>query len=330
MKIEIELSGFTPVLDTMIRQYGLITAAIYGIIWRYAQMDDKICNASLEKIGKRLNVSGKTAERHIKKLCSDGYLTDLTPNIRNKPHSYAITGKAELSGSIVASPDTESDQGQTESLTSLDRESDQGQTESLLKIHDKKQTKIYKASSAIADFNRPISLLSEKEIKALKLPLSDWKTHLEDEQAERQRAGVIKFLETKIVIGPLLPDTPAALSLFNKLAIEAEAKGRRPPQKFPTLAVKEKFDIAAVNLDGTLEAAINKALEAGITAIPKIVNYISSPKWRNNDGQRTVGTRQQKITSPATKSQSQFTPKPGNGQSPETTRRLHEAFAPKV
>jgi DNA-binding Lrp family transcriptional regulator len=341
MKIEIELTGFTPILDSLIKKYSLVTASVYGIVWRYAQMEDKTCKASLEKIGARLDLSGKTVERHIKKLCADGYLTDLTPGVRNKPHVYAITRKAELAGSISARSDRESDQGQTESPTRSDRESDQGQTESLLKIHNKKQTKIQKDSSADADclltnedveeikkkidFSASVSLLSLSEIKTLKLPLSDWKQHLEDEQSERQRKGVIDFLEKKIATGPLLPDTPAAHVLFGKLAIEAEAKGRRPPQRFPSLACKEKFGVAAVNLNGTLEGAINKALESGITSIPKIVNYISSPKWRNNDGQASGNT---KSNTGSTKAQGRGF-QPGNGRSAETQRRLEAAFAPK-
>lgn len=181
----------------------------------------------------------------------------------------------------------------------------------------------------IADFNRPVSLLSEGEIKikAPSLSLPDLEQYLEDEQAERRRTGVIKFLKARTAIFPLLPDTPAAHILFDKLAIEANAKGRRPAQKFPSWACKEKFDIAAINLNGTLEAAINKALENGITAIPKIVNYISSPKWRNNDG---PSRSQRQATGQTAGSQSQFAPTPGSGQSPETARRLREAFAPKV
>ena len=141
MKIEVELTGFTPVLDDLIREYDLVTAAIYGIVWRYAQMSDKVCKASLKRIGGRLDLSGKTAERHIKKLCDDGYLVDLAPDLRNKPHTYAVTGKAELAGTIAAHSDRESYQGQTESPTRSDRESYQGQTESPLKIHSKKDNK---------------------------------------------------------------------------------------------------------------------------------------------------------------------------------------------
>lgn len=143
MKIQVELKGFTPLLDVLVKDFGIVTASVYGIVWRYAQMEDKVCRASLEKIADRVNVSSKTAERHIKKLCTSGYLEDLTPGIKNKPHILIVTGKAELAG--VVSPEIRSDResdlgqlGQTESLTRSDRESYQGQTESPLKIHSKK------------------------------------------------------------------------------------------------------------------------------------------------------------------------------------------------
>jgi hypothetical protein len=189
-----------------------------------------------------------------------------------------------------------------------------------------------KASSAKADYSRPISLLSEKEIKALKLPLSTWKEYLTDEQAERQRKGVIKFLEAKIDIGPLLPDTEPAKLLFEKLAVEAEAKGRRPASKFPTLACKEKFNKAAGRLNGTLEVAIDSGLAAGITAIPRLVNYISSPKWAEGTNERsresatrtgqrqTYGTTGQPTKDP-------FAPAPGSGQTPEMAAKLRTIFA---
>jgi len=184
-----------------------------------------------------------------------------------------------------------------------------------------------KASSAKADYNRSISLLSEKEIKALKLPLSAWQQHLADEKAERKRIGVLRFLEGKISTGPLLPDSPAAHTLFGKLAIEAKAKGRRPPQKFPTLAVKKKFSLAANDLNGTLEAAIIKALESGITSIPRIVNYISSPKWQENkyahQNRTNDGASQ---TSNKADGSSGLIPV-GSGQTPEMRARLLAAFS---
>jgi DNA-binding MarR family transcriptional regulator len=334
MKIQVELKGFTPVLDILIQEYDIVTAAIYGIVWRYAQMENRVCNASLKKIGERLDMSGKTAERHIKKLCDDGYLIDRTPNVRNKPHTYEVTGKAELSGSINTRSDRESDQGQTESLTRSDRESDQGQTESPLKKDTKKHNKKHKASSVSTDFGNPVSLMSFKEIKELKLPLKEWKQYLADEKAGRHRAGVIKFLENKVATGPLLPDTEAAKLLFAKLAIEAEAKSRRPPQKFPTLACKEKFALAAGRLNGTLETAIDNGLAAGITAIPKLVNYISSPKWAEGTNERpragtTQGGQRKTYGTAGQSTTDHFSPPAGSGQTPEMAARLRAHFAPR-
>lgn len=265
--------------------------------------------------------SDETVNNALKQLVSNGYILakkggqwDATAYAINTKYS---TTKIEVGGSatteIVVRPTTEIEVGSTTKIEDT--------KETLLKKDKDKKT------STDADFSRPISLLSEKEVKELKLSLSDWKQYLTDERAERGRKGVISYLEKKITLGLLLPDTPAGHMLFDKLAIEAEAKGRRPAQKFPSWACKEKFDIAAINLNGTLEAAINKALENGITAIPKIVNYISSPKWRNNDG---PSRSQRQATGQTAGSQSQFAPTPGSGQSPETARRLREAFAPKV
>jgi hypothetical protein len=191
-----------------------------------------------------------------------------------------------------------------------------------------------KASSAEADYSRPISLLSEKEIKALKLPLADWQQHLADEQAERNRAGVLKFLKAKVAAGPLLPDTDASKSLFEKLEIEARAKGRAGPKKFPTLACKEKFNQAAGRLNGTLNTAIDNALAAGITAIPRLVNYISSPKWQENSNERRTTspnqTSQRRTSSQASRTAgANFAPPPGSGQTPEMAAKLRAHFAPK-
>ncbi len=213
-------------------------------------------------------------------------------------------------------------------------------TETTTEITTEKEKPI----SANADYSLPISLLSEKEIKELKLPLSGWKQHLEDEQAERGRKGVTSFLEKKIATGPLLPDTPDSQLLFEKLAVEAEAKGRYPPGLFPTLACKEKFSQAAARLNGTLETAIDSGLEQGITAIPKLVSYVASSKWqqkgettnatierregKNSEGQSApVG---QALKSSRANCQPQTAghraPLIGSGQTPEMRERLRTLF----
>jgi hypothetical protein len=188
----------------------------------------------------------------------------------------------------------------------------------------------FKQPSAKADYSRPISLLSEKEIKALKLPFPTWKQYLVDERAERERKGVIKFVEGKIKYGQLRPVNEDELKLFEILAIEYEADGgKSPPNKFPSLETKRLFNEAANFHNGTLEAVIKKAIHKRGKGIAKIVDYINSPEWRRkgqHERTRTPssGKGQQGINGNTTDS---F--QPGNGRTPEMQAKLEAAFAPK-
>ena len=88
-KIIQEVSGFYPVFEALIDNYkNPITPVVFGIVWRYCLMEDQVCRASLETIGKKIGLDRATVMRHIKILCDDGYLRDLTPDLRNKPHVY--------------------------------------------------------------------------------------------------------------------------------------------------------------------------------------------------------------------------------------------------
>ncbi len=92
--------GFTPIIDAIVQELGLMSAVVFGRIWRYCQMEDQVCKASLETIGDGIGVDRATVMRHAKELCEAGYLKDLTPDLRNRPHVYADTGKAGLTVSI--------------------------------------------------------------------------------------------------------------------------------------------------------------------------------------------------------------------------------------
>ncbi len=131
-----KLKGFTPVIDVVVKDVGLVQAAVFGAVWRYCQMKDRTCTASLEKIGGRVELSSRTVLRHIKELCDRGYLTDLTPGLRNQPHTYADTGRAALQ--VVLQAGFTPDLGATESHSRYDRESHLGMTESQLKKPIKK------------------------------------------------------------------------------------------------------------------------------------------------------------------------------------------------
>ena len=100
--ISFKLEGFTPIIDQLVEETGLVTAAVYGVVWRYCQMSDQVCTASLDKIAGRLGVSYSTVLRHIKLLCELGYLEDRSEGVRNRPHVYADTGKLAVQGTVKA------------------------------------------------------------------------------------------------------------------------------------------------------------------------------------------------------------------------------------
>jgi DNA-binding MarR family transcriptional regulator len=132
-----EVKGFTPVIDVLAQELGLMSAVVYGIVWRYCQMEDRVCTASRKRIAEHADISVKTVERHLKRLCKAGYLKDLTPDQKHRPHVYADSGKAKIMGLLTVEVGTTesltSDLGKTESLTRSDSKSNLGKTESLIR-----------------------------------------------------------------------------------------------------------------------------------------------------------------------------------------------------
>ena len=95
------VDGFTPLIDALVQQFGIVTAAVFGKVWRYCQMSDGVCKASQERLARELGMNRVTVNQHIDILVKAGYLKDTTPNLHGKPHEYADTGKANLSISIT-------------------------------------------------------------------------------------------------------------------------------------------------------------------------------------------------------------------------------------
>ncbi len=91
-----QVDGFTPVIDSIANELGVISAVVFGRMWRFCQMSAGVCKASLETIAGKTGLSRASIMRHAKKLCEAGYLKDKTPDLRNVPHIYADTGKAGL------------------------------------------------------------------------------------------------------------------------------------------------------------------------------------------------------------------------------------------
>lgn len=104
------VDGFTPIIDSLAQELGLITAAVFGRVWRYCQGEQGVCTASMERIAQELGLGRATVMRHIHILVENGYLKDLTPDLVKRSHTYADTGKAGLSINIgVSQRNTASD-----------------------------------------------------------------------------------------------------------------------------------------------------------------------------------------------------------------------------
>ena len=106
-----DVQGFTPVIDIVVADVGLITATVYGRVWRYCQGERRVCQASMETIGEQIGVCRRTIMTHIDKLVEAGYLEDLTPDLRNRPHTYRDTGKAKIEALLSVKEMHTSDDG---------------------------------------------------------------------------------------------------------------------------------------------------------------------------------------------------------------------------
>jgi hypothetical protein len=95
------VEGWTPVIDNIVNDLGIMSAVVFGRMWRFCQMEDGVCKASLETISEGIGLDRATVMRHAKALCEGGYLNDLTPGLKNRPHVYADTGKAGLKLSLT-------------------------------------------------------------------------------------------------------------------------------------------------------------------------------------------------------------------------------------
>lgn len=108
--------GFTPVPDKLVREYGFEVAYVWGKVWRYCQMANGACTASHETIAKRAGMSRRTLIEKLNVLIRDGYIEDLTPDLKNKPHTYCttkgegkITSTMQISHTDITTPASDTD-----------------------------------------------------------------------------------------------------------------------------------------------------------------------------------------------------------------------------
>ena len=114
---------WTPLYESLVKELGRNTASVYGAIWRFCQMRENVCRASIGTVGARIGMSRRSVIRHVKILVENGYLTDLTPGSKNTPHAYATSRETGIPpGSSQAGDNLPSRAPATEGSTESDRQ----------------------------------------------------------------------------------------------------------------------------------------------------------------------------------------------------------------
>jgi hypothetical protein len=295
-QVSATMGGFTPSFDCVIQDVGLVGAAVFGRVWRYCQGSRGICDASIETIAGSLNLSTRTVLRWTKALCKAGYLEDLTPKLRNKPHTYRDTGKVSLQVQIVAMTKSHTtEEGKPPAMT----ESHSAMTESHsrydLKSHEesiKRQEKRKKESPSGDDLPIPTTPPTDETESFDDL----WSNSPvgKEEEAPRQEQP---------------PPKESILSIKDPLAMAAECKRRRPNgvpdwamgadgpdpywdvlkafctiTKCPLEEVKEKEgkpwlrQFAEIG-DGDIDPALMARATAVLPAVQGVKWYLDNHKW---------------------------------------------------
>lgn len=100
----------------------------------------------------------------------------------------------------------------------------------------------------------------------------------------RSAARASKRAEKAVMAEALLPTTDGGYYLFNSLADEYGALGRRAPVRFQSLTMKERFEQQETRLGANLEQAVSDALAKPILSLNGIIAYLG--KWGQPNGKR--------------------------------------------
>jgi hypothetical protein len=98
-----DIKGWSPTINSVIKDLGLIPAVVFGRVWSYCQMESGVCYASQSRMADEIGLERKAFNRHLATLVENGYIKDLTPDLIGKAHTYADTGKAGLRFDLTAS-----------------------------------------------------------------------------------------------------------------------------------------------------------------------------------------------------------------------------------
>jgi hypothetical protein len=166
-----DVNGWTPVIDKMIPDVGLTTAAVFGRIWRYCQMKDGVCTASQSTIGDEIGLERDAINNHVEKLVKFGYLQ----KIQRPGHPCILvdTGKAGMR--ITVSADVNQDQGSMNKIHGDEINSYTGCIKKLQRDEINSYTKIDSKIQQERDIAQP-SLLDQEQPQEPKQKMEKPKT----------------------------------------------------------------------------------------------------------------------------------------------------------
>lgn len=100
--------GYTLLLDPLLKDVGLVEAAVFGVVYRHCRMKNGFCYASQERLAQMAGVSRRTVIRHLDNLLESDYLRigvkdHRLPNGMNT-NLYFCTNKAGVESPLF--PDT--------------------------------------------------------------------------------------------------------------------------------------------------------------------------------------------------------------------------------
>lgn len=149
-----EINGWTPLIDDLVSQFGHDTAAAFGIVWRYCQMSDGLCRASLETMAEMLGWgSRQRLSRHIAILVENGYLDE--EKVAGYPSRLYDTGKAGVKAEIVGGV-SQRNRGVYHSVTGGVTQRNRGCNAVLHELNNKKQIRDEEAPASLTGNDAPV------------------------------------------------------------------------------------------------------------------------------------------------------------------------------
>ncbi len=241
---------YTPVFDSLAAQHGIVTAAVFGRIWRYTLGEQRVCSASLETISKDLGVDRATVMRHTDKLQELGLIEDRTPTRRNHPHIFAITDKGACVPSGVAYCNTEKEE-----------KPPAGVAENYSHVAESSTT-VAQGNAGVAESNLKRGFKKEKKKEVKRVPIVTDRSEL---KIDLTAGGTIIKREL---------DT----------CYQSKNPPRSAPEYYSNSQQRDLFLVVYSALNGQLETLTRKAISRDRVALPSLLAFLEVCVKNNRSG----------------------------------------------